>query len=63
DRQLATLDDDNTPAVAKLKARWEYLKAALSDLNSNRKSLAGVSAPTTVDRHSRAMTTQWMAMY
>ncbi|MEX6502041.1 hypothetical protein [Pseudomonas zhanjiangensis] len=67
DQELALLDDQQDPRIAKLKMRWEYLKAALSDMNSKSNTLASVSgrpfAPTTVDRHSRAMTSQWMAMY
>lgn len=67
DQELAALDDRQDPRIGKLKMRWEYLKAALSDMNSKSNTLASVSgrpfAPTTVDRHSRAMTSQWMAMY
>ncbi len=67
DQELAALDDRQDPRIGKLKTRWEYLKAALSDMNSKSNTLASVSgrpfAPTTVDRHSRALTTQWMAMY
>lgn len=67
DAELATLDAEPSPALAKLKVRWGYLKAALSDMNSKSNTLASVSgrpfAPTTVDRHSRAMTQQWMALY
>ncbi|UTW06108.1 hypothetical protein [Pseudomonas benzenivorans] len=50
----------------KLKVRWEYLKAALSDMNSQSNTLESISgrpfAPITVDRHSRALTQQWMAL-
>lgn len=67
DAELAALDDEANPAIAKLKVRWGYLKAALSDMNSQSNALASVSgrpfAPITVDRHSRALTKQWMAMY
>lgn len=67
DAELAALDDEANPAIAKLKVRWGYLKAALSDMNSQSNTLASVSgrpfAPITVDRHSRALTKQWMAMY
>lgn len=67
DQELAALDAKANPAIGKLKVRWEYLKAALSDMNSQSNALASVSgrpfAPITVDRHSRALTQQWMAMY
>lgn len=67
DAELAALDDQQDPRIVKLKTRWEYLKAALSDMNSKSNTLASVSgrpfAPITVDRHSRAMTQQWMALY
>jgi len=67
DQELAALDQAATPDVGKLKVRWEYLKAALSDMNSKSNTLESVSgrpfAPITVDRHSRALTTQWMAAH
>lgn len=67
DEELAALEAKANPNIGKLKVRWGYLKAALSDLNSQSNALTSVSgrpfAPTTVDRHSRAMTDQWMAMY
>lgn len=34
DQRLASLDDKADPAVAKLKTRWSFLKAALADMNS-----------------------------
>jgi hypothetical protein len=52
--------------LAKLKVRWEYLKAALNDLNSQSSALASASgrpfAPITVYRHTRSLTEQWMAL-
>ncbi|WP_079204301.1 hypothetical protein [Pseudomonas sp. CC6-YY-74] len=61
--ELATLDASD---LSKLKARWEYLKAALNDLNSQSSALQSVSgrafAPMTVYRHTRALSAQWMAM-
>lgn len=67
DEELAALEAEANPNIGKLKVRWGYLKAALSDMNSQSNALTSVSgrpfAPTTVDRHSRAMTDQWMAMY
>lgn len=67
DAQLAALDSSANPQVGKLKTRWDYLKAALVDLNSQSSALESASgrpfAPTTVYRHTRSLTDQWMAMY
>jgi hypothetical protein len=67
DAQLAALDSKSDPQVGKLKTRWDYLKAALVDLNSQSSALQSASgrpfAPITVYRHTRSLTTQWMAMY
>jgi outer membrane murein-binding lipoprotein Lpp len=67
DAQLAALDAKADPQVGKLKTRWDYLKAALVDLNSQSSALQSASgrpfAPITVYRHTRSLTTQWMAMY
>ncbi|NMZ67740.1 hypothetical protein SAMN05216370_3189 [Pseudomonas peli] len=67
DAQLAALDGKADPQVGKLKTRWDYLKAALVDLNSQSSALQSASgrpfAPITVYRHTRSLTTQWMAMY
>lgn len=67
DAQLAALDGKTDPQVGKLKTRWDYLKAALVDLNSQSSALQSASgrpfAPITVYRHTRSLTTQWMAMY
>ncbi|MBS7691223.1 hypothetical protein I0E98_15310 [Pseudomonas lalucatii] len=65
DQELAALAGQSDPALNKLRVRWEYL-AALSDMNSKSNTLQSVSgrpfAPITVDRHSRALTQQWMAL-
>lgn len=67
DAELAGLGDTDNPELAKLKVRWDYLKAALNDMNSKSNTLQSVSgrpfAPITVDRHTRSLTSQWMAMY
>ena len=67
DSQLAALDPKSNAGVVKLKTRWEYLKAALNDLNSQSSALQSASgrpfAPITVYRHTRSFTEQWMAMY
>lgn len=55
-----------SPAIGSLLTRWEYLKSALSDLNSQSNTLQSASgrpfAPITVHRHSRSFTEEWMAM-
>ncbi|WP_044870923.1 hypothetical protein [Pseudomonas sp. LFM046] len=66
DQQLAPLDDKADPAVAKLKTRWSFLRAALSDLNSQSNALVSASgrpyAPVVVDRHARSMSGQLLAL-
>jgi hypothetical protein len=63
DGELATLAAGD---LSKLKVRWDYLKAALNDLNSQSSALQSASgrafAPMTVYRHTRSLTQQWMAM-
>lgn len=67
DAELDALDEQADPQVVRLKTRWGYLRAALADMNSQSNTLQSVSgrpfAPITVDRHTRALTTQWMAMF
>jgi len=66
DKELGALDGKTNPTVAKLKTRWKFLRAALLDMNSGSNTLASTSgrafAPTTVDRHTRSMTGQWMSL-
>ncbi|MCU1719085.1 hypothetical protein [Pseudomonas sp. 5P_3.1_Bac2] len=66
DAYMAQLDGKNNPQVGKLKTRWDYLKAALVDLNSQSNTLQSASgrpfAPTTVQRHTRALSNQWMQL-
>ncbi|SIQ62373.1 hypothetical protein SAMN05878276_2435 [Aquipseudomonas alcaligenes] len=66
DKELGSLDGKANPAVAKLQTRWKFLRAALMDMNSGSNALASASgrafAPTTVDRHARSMTGQWMGL-
>ena len=66
EEQLALLDGKSDPKINKLKTRWEYLKAALVDLNSQSSALQSASgrpfAPITVYRHTRSLTDQWMAL-
>ena len=66
DKELGSLDGKANPAVAKLQTRWKFLRAALMDMNSGSNALASASgrafAPTTVDRHARSLSNQWMAL-
>lgn len=65
DQQLADLAADD-PMQKKLKMRWNYLRSALLDMNSGSNALASSSgrafAPTTVDRHARALSEQWLEL-
>lgn len=66
DARLSQLDDKSNPAVGKLKTRWGYLRAALLDMNSLSSALVSASgrpfAPTTVDRHARALSEQLLTL-
>jgi hypothetical protein len=66
DAYMAQLDGKNNPQLGKLKTRWNYLKPALADLNSQSNTLQSASgrafAPTTVQRHTRALSNQWMQL-
>lgn len=66
DEQLAALDGKTDPAVARLKVRWDFLKVALEDMNSGNNSFNTASgrpfAPIMVDRHTRSLSDQWMAL-
>ena len=67
DNTLAKIDTHENPQAARIKTRWNYLRSALADMNSKSNTLMSVSgrpfAPTTVDRHTRALTEQWMALH
>ncbi|WP_394559912.1 hypothetical protein [Aquipseudomonas alcaligenes] len=66
DKELGGMDGKSNPALAKLQTRWKFLRAALMDMNSGSNTLASTSgrafAPTTVDRHARSMTAQWISL-
>ncbi|WP_120994382.1 hypothetical protein [Stutzerimonas urumqiensis] len=66
DEQLERLDPQRNPAIAKLKTRWEFLRVALVDMNSGNNSFNSASgrpfAPIMVDRHTRSLSDQWMAL-
>ncbi|MFG0382613.1 hypothetical protein ACF8C6_16870 [Pseudomonas sp. zbq_18] len=66
DAELGQLNSKGNSSVAKLKTRWKFLRAALIDMNSGSNALASASgrafAPTTVDRHTRSLTDQWISL-
>lgn len=66
DEQLAALDSQSNPDIAKLKTRWDFLKVALEDMNSGNNSFNTASgrpfAPIMVDRHARSLSDQWMSL-
>lgn len=66
DAEITVLDSKNNSSASKLKTRWKFLRAALLDMNSGSNALASASgrafAPTTVDRHTRSLTDQWMSL-
>nr|WP_236614332.1 hypothetical protein [Stutzerimonas azotifigens] len=66
DRQLAELAGQGDPAFDRLHTRWEFLRVALMDMNSGNNSFNSASgrpyAPITVDRHTRSLSDQWMAL-
>lgn len=66
DKELGNLDGKNNPTLSKLQTRWKFLRAALMDMNSGSNALTSASgrafAPTTVDRHARSMTAQWISL-
>ncbi|MBD7976878.1 MULTISPECIES: hypothetical protein [Pseudomonas] len=65
DQEMQGLAEDN-PKLTKIQARWQYLRVALLDMNSQSSALVSASgrpfAPTTVDRHARALSEEWMAL-
>nr|WP_258190200.1 hypothetical protein [Stutzerimonas azotifigens] len=65
DEQIRQLEIDGDPLIAKLKARWDFLKSALTDMNSGSNGFNSASgrpfAPIMVDRHTRGLSDQWMA--
>ncbi|WP_447588105.1 hypothetical protein [Aquipseudomonas campi] len=66
DEEMKNLNDKDNAGIAKLKTRWNFLRAALLDMNSQSNNLASASgrafAPTTVDRHARSLSDQWISL-
>lgn len=66
DAQLAQLGERGDPALARVKTRWSFLKVALQDMNSGSNNFSTASgrpfAPIMVDRHTRSLSDQWMAL-
>lgn len=67
DEELKKLSPQGNPELSKLTARWDYLRAAMIDLNSVNNNLQSISgrpfAPLTIYRHTRSFTNHWMAKY
>ena len=65
DREMVELARAN-PKLTKIQTRWHYLRSALLDMNSQSSALVSASgrpfAPTTVDRHTRALSEEWIAL-
>lgn len=65
DAAIASLDESQ-PGIIRLKTRWNYLRTALVDMNSQSNALESMSgrpfAPLTVARHSRSLTDSWLAL-
>lgn len=66
DREVETLAGQNPQIADKLKVRWNYLRNAFVDMNSQSTAMVSLSgrpfAPLAVDRHTRALSEQWMAL-
>lgn len=66
DAQLKQLDERSNPDYGSLKARWDFLKVALQDMNSGSNNFNTASgrpfAPIMVDRHARSLSDRWMAL-
>jgi hypothetical protein len=63
---VETLAGQNPQVADKLKVRWNYLRNAFVDMNSQSNALVSQSgrpfAPLAIDRHTRALSEQWMAL-
>lgn len=66
DKEVETLAGQNPEVADKLKVRWNYLRNAFVDMNSQSNALVSQSgrpfAPLAIDRHTRALSEQWMAL-
>ena len=66
DKEVETLAGQNPQVADKLKVRWNYLRNAFVDMNSQSNALVSQSgrpfAPLAIDRHTRALSEQWMAL-
>lgn len=66
DKEVETLAGQNPELGNKLKTRWNYLRNAFSDMNSQSTAMVSLSgrpfAPLAIDRHTRALSEQWMVL-
>ena len=66
DKEVEELASQNPQVGDKLKVRWNYLRNAFIDMNSLSNAQVSQSgrpfAPLAIDRHTRALSEQWMAL-
>lgn len=66
DKEVEALANQNPQAGDKLKVRWNYLRDAFIDMNSLSNAQVSLSgrpfAPLSIDRHTRALSEQWMEL-
>src|SRR5699024_2227345 len=66
DKEVETLAGQNPELGDKLKTRWNYLRNAFMDMNSQSTAMVSLPgrpfAPLAVDRHTRNLSEQWMAL-
>lgn len=66
DQEVETLASQNPQVGDKLRMRWNYLRNAFNDMNSLSNAQVSQSgrpfAPLAIDRHTRALSEQWMAL-
>ncbi|HLV16656.1 MAG TPA: hypothetical protein VKY70_04245 [Pseudomonas sp.] len=66
DQEVDSLAAQNPELGDRLKIRWNYLRSAFIDMNSQSNALVSQSgrpfAPLAIDRHTRNLSEQWMAL-
>lgn len=66
DQELATLAEQDPERGSRLRVRWNYLRSAFIDMNSLSNAQISQSgrpfAPLSIDRHTRALSEQWMGL-
>lgn len=66
DEELTALAAHKPDEARQLRVRWNYLRNAFVDMNSQSTAMVSLSgrpfAPLAVDRHTRALSEQWMVL-